>query len=282
MRGLGILGLLISGAMAVAFVPEATHGQEAAEQEPLFVNYGTGASIRQGDSDHHQAIYLSVPAGTTGPLYVRVLDPDTFNFHDQMDIRTATTRTRFTVFGGDGAFIPEPTGPEALTEAELTAGTKLAEETYGRDRRTDNQWVTLAEIDPAQGQRVGDRIIFRLVVDALSGPNGNVYDIALSTREAENVAPDGLEMFAYTSTVRMPRRGVLTELRFRVPEDQQALTVGNFGAAFGEAYLTTPLTRYPLVASRQGGDGDDHHHHSRARPGRDRRRYAERRRGLSQ
>ena len=140
MRGRGILGLLFSGAMAVAFVPEATNGQEAtAEQEPLFVNYGTGASIRQGDNDHHQAIYLSVPAGTTGPLYVRVFDPDTFNFHDQMDKRTATTRTRFTVFGGDGAFIPEPTDPEALTEAELTAGTKLAEETYGRDRRTDNQ-----------------------------------------------------------------------------------------------------------------------------------------------
>ena len=156
------------------------------------------------------------------------------------------------VFGGDGAFIPEPTDPEALTEAELTAGTKLAEETYGRDRRTDNTWVTLAEVDPAQGQRVGDRIVFRLVVDALSGPNGNVYDVALSTRAEENVAPDGLEMFAYTSTVRMPRRGVLTELRFRVPEDQQTLTVGNFDAAFGEAYLTTPLAWYPLIASGQG------------------------------
>ena len=83
---------------------EATNGQEAtAEQEPLFVNYGTGASIRQGDNDHHQAIYLSVPAGTPGPLYVRIFDPDTFNFHDQMDKRAATTQTRFTVFGGDGA-----------------------------------------------------------------------------------------------------------------------------------------------------------------------------------
>ena len=67
--------------------------------------------------------------------------------------RYATTRTRFTVFGGDGAFIPEPTDPEALTEAELTAGTKLAEQTYGRDRRTDNNWVTLAQVDPAQGGR---------------------------------------------------------------------------------------------------------------------------------
>ena len=235
--------------------PERLCGQEAAAaqpQEPLFVNYGAAASIRQGDNDHHQAIYLSVPADTTGPLYVRIFDPDTFNLHDQMDKRAATTQTRFTVFGGDGAFIPEPTDAEALTEAELTAGTKLAEKTYGRDRRTDNRWVTLAEFDPAEGQRVGDRVIFRLVVDALSGPNGNLYDVALSSNGEENVAPAGLEMFAYTSTIRMPRRGVLTELRFRVPENQQTLTVGNFDAAFGEAYVTTPLAWYPLIASGQG------------------------------
>ena len=254
MRGRRILGLLLLGAIALAFVPE-TRSQEAAGpqlQEPLFVNYGTAASIRQGDNDHHQAIYLSVPAGTPGSLFVRIFDPDTFNFHDQMDRRSATTETRFSVFGGDGAFIPEPTDAAALTEAELTAGTRLAEQTYGRDRRTDGRWVTLAELDPAQGQRVGDRVIFRLVVDAISGPNGNVFDVALSTSGEENIAPSGLEMFAYTSTIRMPRRGVLTELRFRVPEDQQTLTVGNFDAAFGEAYLTTPLAWYPLIASGQG------------------------------
>src|SRR5690606_6397433 len=67
-----------------------------------------------------------------------------------------------------------------------------------------------------------------------------------------NVAPDGAEMFAYNSTIRMPRRGVLTELRFRMPTDQSTVTVGNFDAAFGEAYVTTPLAWYPLIASGQG------------------------------
>lgn len=252
MRGRGIPGLLLVGVMALAFAPESARGQDTEAQEPLFVNYGAAASIRQGDNDHHQAIYLSLPAGTSDPLYVRIFDPDTVNFHDQMDRRNATTVTRFSVFGGDGAFVPAPTDAEALTEAELTAGARLAERTFGRDRRTDNRWVTLAEVDPAEGERVGDRVIFRLVVDALSGPNGNVYDVAVSTREDENVAPPGLEMFAYTSTIRMPRRGVLTELRFRVPDDQRTVTVGNFDAAFGEAYLTTPLAWYPLIASGQG------------------------------
>ena len=85
-----------------------------------------------------------------------------------MDRTWSLTKTRFTVFGGDGAFIPAPSDPEKLTDEELSSGTKLAENVFGRDRKTDNKWVTLAEVDPAQGQRVGDRIIFRLVVDAIS------------------------------------------------------------------------------------------------------------------
>ncbi|MCC6792297.1 MAG: hypothetical protein IT336_11440, partial [Thermomicrobiales bacterium] len=111
MRGRRLLGWLLTGAVAAALVPGAVSSQEAGvpPQEPLFVNYGTGASIRQGDNDHHQAMYLSVPADTSGPLYVRLFDPDTFTLHDQMDKRSATTETRFTVFGGEGAFIPAPT-----------------------------------------------------------------------------------------------------------------------------------------------------------------------------
>ena len=103
MRGRGILGLLLLGATSLAIIAEGNTQESTSPppQEPLFVNYGTGASIRQGDNDHHQAIYLSVPAGTAGPLYVRIFDPDTFNLHDQMDRRSATTEARFSVFGGD-------------------------------------------------------------------------------------------------------------------------------------------------------------------------------------
>ena len=109
-----------------------------------------------------------------------------------MDRAWSLTRTRFTVFGGDGAFIPSPSDPEKLTDEELSSGTKLAENVFGRDRKTDDKWVTLAELDPAQGQRLGDRIVFRLVVDALSGVNGNVFNVALSVKDEENAAPDGL------------------------------------------------------------------------------------------
>jgi PKD repeat protein len=249
-RPFATTGILLA---AAALLAGAAGSAEGDLYEPLFVNYGTGASIRQGDNDHHQAIYLSVPATTAGPLYVRIFDPDTTNYHDQMDKRFAATRTRFSVFGGPGAFIERPTDPERLTEAELTAGTKLVDKTFGSSRREgDNAWVTLAELNPADGETVGDRIVFRLVVDALSGPNGNVYDVAVSLKDDANEPPPGFKMFGYTPTVRMPRRGVLTELRFRIPETAKSLSIGNFDAAFGEAFFTTPLVSIPLVASGQG------------------------------
>ena len=220
--------------------------------EPVLVNYGAGASPRQGDNDHHQAIYLSIPATTTETLYLRIFDPDTANAFDKIDRKSSTTRTRFSVFGGDGALIAEPTDPQSLTKQELTAGTRLAEKTFARERDTDGKWTTIAELDPAQGEKVGDRIVFRLVVDALSGVNGNVFDVALSRKADENIPPADLRMFSYTPTVRMPRRGVLTEVRFHIPDDAQSLTIGNFDAAFGTTFFTTPLVSTPLTPSGQG------------------------------
>ena len=253
MRHAGKIGLLLTATIAVAAFAAAAQ-QAGPLEEPLLVNYGKFASGQSGDNDHRQAIYLSVPATTTDKIYVRIFDGDTNNstsFFDKMD-RPATTRTRFTVFGGEGSFVPEPSDPEVLTEEEFSGGTKLAEKTFGRERRYDAVWETIAELDPAAGELVGDMRVFRLLVDAISGFNGNVYDVGVSLKADANFTPPGLRMFAYTSTVRMPRRGVITELRFTVPEDADILTLGNFDAAFGTAFYTTQVMSTELASSGQG------------------------------
>src|SRR5258707_7376069 len=101
-----------------------------ADEQPLFVNYGISASPKQGDNDHHQAIYVSVPATTTGKLYLRIFDPDTGGLFDQVDFKHSVTTTRYLVFGGDGAFIPEAAQLQALAKEEMTSGKLLAEKTY--------------------------------------------------------------------------------------------------------------------------------------------------------
>ena len=62
MRSAATIASLLAGlAIAAAGYSVAAEG----DPEPLFVNYGKEASPRQGDNDHHQSIYLSVPAATT-------------------------------------------------------------------------------------------------------------------------------------------------------------------------------------------------------------------------
>ena len=59
MRSAATIASLLAGlAIAAAGYSVAAEG----DPEPLFVNYGKEASPRQGDNDHHQAIYFSVPA----------------------------------------------------------------------------------------------------------------------------------------------------------------------------------------------------------------------------
>ena len=66
MRSVATIATVLAGlAIAAAGYSVAAEG----DPEPLFVNYGKEASPRQGDNDHHQAIYLSVPASTSGKLY---------------------------------------------------------------------------------------------------------------------------------------------------------------------------------------------------------------------
>ena len=224
----------------------------ASADEPLFVNYGLNATPKQGDNDHRQAIYLSVPASTAGKLYLRVFDPDIGGAFDQIDFKHSVTTARYLVFGGSGAFAAQAAQPESLSKEEMTAGKLLASKTYvDGDPKIDGTWQTIAELDPADGDRVGDSIVFRLVVDMTTGLNGNVFDVTMSGKTDDNVAPAGLRIFSYSPTVRMPKRGVLTEIRFPVPAGTKQLTVGNFDAANGSVFLTTKFVSHPLIASGQ-------------------------------
>jgi len=242
---------LAAGLVLIAAVAPAT-GADTPGEAPALINYGKWATPKQGDNDHHQVIYLSVPATTAGKLYLRIFDPDTGGAHDQIDKRYVTTATRFAVFGGPGAFVPGAAAPHELSKEELTAGTLLGEKTFRRDRKVDDTWQTIAELDPASGTPDGDRVVFRLLVDALTGINGNVFDVTMSTAADANVPPAGLQIFSYSPTVRMPSRGVLTEVKFHIPPGTKAVKVGNFDAAFGTTNLDTRFVTYPVVASGQG------------------------------
>ena len=90
-----------------------------------------------------------------------------------------------------------------------------------------------------------------LLVQGLEGAAGNVYDVAVSARETRQVAPEGLEIFAYRPVVRVPDQKTFAQLRFRPPAGADRLVVHGFDLAHGSLQLTTAFSSLPLKASGQ-------------------------------
>jgi PKD repeat protein len=218
---------------------------------PQFITFGVGAHPQEGDPDRRQAFYFSVPATFGKPLYVRLFDPESGGQHDQITTRGPNTTTRFTVFGGKGADASRFARPERISHQEETAGTPLLRKEFKNEPDLDNAWTTLGSVMPEQGELVNGRYLFRLLVHGLRGHDGNVFDFAVSTSETENVRPEGLSLYTYGPTTRTPVEGMITELRFRIPDDAQSLIVGTFDGAAAEVLLQQRFQQTPLNTSGQ-------------------------------
>jgi PKD repeat protein len=224
------------------FAGDAT-AQETVREHPLSVTYGTRASAIEGDEDHREVFFLSVPDNVTDPLYLRIFDPDASGDHDLISGK-ADTETRFRLFAGPGS--------ARGTGSGTTEGRVLADRSFTADPAGDDRWITLKAIDPEDGDRVAGRRVFLLVVDGLSGDDANLYAVTLSLRDRRNLEPEGLEILAEQPTVRVPDKRTVTELQFTVPADADRLTIRNFDAANAQISLATGFRTRPLAASGQG------------------------------
>jgi len=222
---------LSSVLLALLLSVSSGEAQEGVAERPLSVTYGPKALAQEGDDDHREVILLSVPEGTSDRLYVRVFDPDLGGSHDLI-YGKPDTETRFMVYGKADAL--------------------LMARSFGADPATDGKWATLGDLDPADGEDVGGRRVFRLVVEGVGGDDANLFTATVSFRDHRNLEPPGLEVLDERPTVRMPDKRSLAELRFRVPAEARSLTIRNFDAANGEVTFVSAFRTQALAASGQG------------------------------
>jgi len=237
--------------VAVAVLAGGWAGPARADERPALITYGPKAATREGDFYREQTIYISVPEDSTERLWINVFDPEISAEYDQSVGPPGASRTRYAVFGGAGAFFLPPLVPAVPPPEQAAAGTLIAEKVFADEPDAIGQWKTVAVVDPRQGDAVAGRRIFRLLVQGVAGAAGNVYDVAVSAREARSLQPEGLEIFAYRPVVRVPDQKSFAELRFRPPAEADRLVVHNFDLAFGSLDLTTAFTSVPLKASGQ-------------------------------
>ena len=252
-----VMGLPMTAALLVAGLVGA--GAAGAQPAPLMVVYGPDAPTREGDVDHLERVFISVPAEMQDRLYLRLFDPEPAGAHDTRYGSGAATRTRFRLSGGPGAYSGAPAPAEVEdgaaaapdpTYAGFAGGRVLAERSFDPSSPTDDAWVTLTPFRAADGEVIDGRAYFRLDVIAEAGADGNAFTIEASLSPDRSEPAPEVRLFAHQATVRWRERTDPTEVRFTAPEGAK-LRFQSFDAAEGEIALVSTFGEAPLKASGQ-------------------------------
>ena len=220
---------------AVLFLLVAWISPALAETAHL-ITFGPAASPTKGDDDFREEVVIRVPRDTSGPLTLRIFDPDVGGRVDE-PTGVWSTRTRFSLYGSLGA------GAKPLASAE-----------FGTDETRDGTWVSLASFAADQGQSEGQDRVFRLVVEGLEGDDGNGYAIAVTADPNASENAPGVRLLDVRPTFTVPPGpDRFAEARFHLRGDTTAVQVRSFD-------LDRALTQFELpcaqpVRLRDTGDG---------------------------
>ena len=175
------------------------------ENIPFLVTFGKLGETSWGDDDFYQVFFFTVPREFTDPVYIRVFDPDTGGEHDEIQ-GEFNTRTFFGVYGGKGVNPDINEDSKGLENGlNYKGGTLLNSRVFGGEARYDNKYFTFGPFNPTAGDYNSkwNSYIFKVVVEGVSGDDGNLYRFFMS-RDAENNLPvEGGNAFTYEYTFRM-------------------------------------------------------------------------------
>ena len=229
--------------VAFAMLAGGLTPQAHADERPALITYGKDAPTREGDFYHEQAIYVSVPEESTERLWINVFDPGISAQFDQpprlrggephplRGVRRRRAPFRFPR-SSRPALRPKRQEPERSSPRRSLATSRMRS---GSGRRLPLSIRARAKLSAAAGSSA-------CWCRASEGNAGNVFDVAVSARETRHKKPEGLEIFTYRPVVRVPDSASFAELRFRLPEGADRLTVHGFDLAYGTLHLTTAFS----------------------------------------
>lgn len=177
------------------------------ENIPFLMTFGKNSEQEWGDDNNLQVIFFAIPADFSQPIYIRVFDPDCGGANDELN-GVWNTKTRFSVYGGAGS-CSNKAAQKCDEKGNYDSGTLIATKTFSQDAQYDGKWYTFGPINPSEGENLpefGGRI-FKLVIEGVSGDDGNMYTLYLSRKQNENVKVDGGFGFYFKYKFRMHDSG---------------------------------------------------------------------------
>ena len=159
---------------------------------PTGNNWLSSASTTgSGDRDQINVIFFEVPDDITSTLYFALHHPgiDTTNVDygaalpypmDQVNTAPAGVGqgTQFTLVGGAGAISHAESRLINYTTEDPYRGTQLGQMVFWQSGDTD--WVYFPGVDPTQGEHIGNKYYFKVVVEVLGANYKNSYQMDVS------------------------------------------------------------------------------------------------------
>lgn len=197
----------------------------------LFFLAGQEAALSEGDMYHRAVYYIAVEPYMTEPFYIRIFDADLAGAHDRWQ---PGSEVRYRIYGADAIAWDARAIDDPLADTP-----PLAELTVGDDNAYDDQWRTIAELHPSDGEARDGFSYFQLVVDGLRGRAVNKYQIFVSNQDKDNTPIAGTRITSPVVMLYLPSApGLATQLRFTIPDDQDFLEIVNFDADLVEKETT--------------------------------------------
>jgi len=173
------------------------------ENIPYLMTFGNEAETSWGDDDYSQTFFFLIPEEYTSPLFIKLWDPDCGGEHDELN-GDFDTRTTFEVFGGIGCN-SDNDAKETNPTGNYKSGNLLAFKSFAQDPEYDNSWYIFGPFNPTEGEYIEkwNGNVFKIIIEGVSGNDGNLYRMFLSTDRDENRPIEGGNVFAYEYSFRM-------------------------------------------------------------------------------
>lgn len=167
------------------------------------VVFGSNAKLSYGDDDFVQIYFFVVPQKSNDPFYVRVFDPDVGGTIDEKVV-AFNTKTKFSFYGGKGAH-SDKAAQSDNPKGNYKSGVFITGKAFGEDASTDGQWYVFGPFNPKEGELQPENggYVFKLVIEGMSGDDGNLYKLFLSSQKDKNVKVEGGNAFCYEYTFRL-------------------------------------------------------------------------------
>jgi hypothetical protein len=223
------------------------------ENIPYLVTFGKDADVKWGDDDFNQIVFFSVPKTQKTPFFIRIFDPNVGGKNDESR-QEFNSKTNFSLYGAGCFSKKDEENKDPI--GNYKKGNLISSKTFGKEPVFDNKWYTIGPINPLEGE-LNEELggyIFKMVVDGVSGDDGNLYRFFMSVKNNENKPVEGGNAFLYEYSFRLSSTKQIAHLYPYIDQYTLFVTQENFDFD-ADAYLKLISMSIPGVKVKTSSDG---------------------------